>query len=72
MSVLSIAGQEPATAEGTGTSETVAVGDRITHAVNDFLSGLNPFSFEVRVDWDTLSPIVSTISALVVLFGRLR
>lgn len=76
MSVLSVAQAQAGTrapdAPGDTNSQTdsdtadqrLDIADRLTAWLEDFLSGLVPLGAHIELDWGTLSPLLSTVSAL--------
>jgi len=72
MSVLTLAGNRTATdssggTDGSGASDghRVALGEAISTWVEGFLTGLVPGDTRIRVDWNLLSPIVSTFAGAI-------
>lgn len=82
MSVLSVAestgagearDSEPADQSDTSQSEeTVDVAERLTIAIEDFLDGFVPLDYRMKLDWNTLAPLVSTVSAAATIALALR
>lgn len=52
--------------------ETVDVAERFTKATEDFLDGFLPLNYRLKLDWNTLAPIVSTVSAAATIALALR